>query len=197
MKGAAQVNLYDNPDFFAAYSQMARSQGGLPAAGEWHQLKNLLPPMDGKAMLDLGCGYGWHCRYAAEQGASTVLGIDSSEKMLQKAREINAHPQIVYQQCDLTQFAYPVNQYDVVMSNLVLHYVENLAEIYANVHRMLRRGGCFALNIEHPTFTAGVNQEWVNDANGKPLYWPVDDYFTPARGRRTFWGTPSASIITR
>ena len=103
------MNLYDQPDFFAAYSQMARSQGGLQAAGEWHQLKKLLPPMEDKAVLDLGCGYGWHCRYAAEHGASSVLGIDSSEKMLQKAREINAHPQIAYQQCDLTQFAYPVN----------------------------------------------------------------------------------------
>ena len=63
------MNHYDNPEFFAAYAQMSRSQQGLPGAGEWHQLEPLLPDLDGKDVLDLGCGYGWHCKYAADHGA--------------------------------------------------------------------------------------------------------------------------------
>lgn len=30
----------------------------------------------GKTVLDLGCGFGWHCRYAIENGAKSVVGID-------------------------------------------------------------------------------------------------------------------------
>ena len=53
-------SLYDDETFFAAYAAMPRSRGGLAAAGEWHQLRPLLPPLTGKRVLDLGCGYGWH-----------------------------------------------------------------------------------------------------------------------------------------
>ena len=51
-------NVYDNSEFFAAYAQMGRSKDGLKAAGEWHQLQPLFPELQGKKVLDLGCGYG-------------------------------------------------------------------------------------------------------------------------------------------
>ena len=73
-------NIYDNSEFFAAYAEMGRSKDGLKAAGEWHQLQPLFPELQGKKVLDLGCGYGWHCKYAAQMGAAEILGIDSSEK---------------------------------------------------------------------------------------------------------------------
>lgn len=50
-------NIYDDPTFFQAYSQMGRSLGGLDAAPEWPALQALLPPMNGLRVLDLGCGY--------------------------------------------------------------------------------------------------------------------------------------------
>ena len=67
-------NEYDNPKFFEEYAKMSRSRDGLSAAGEWHQLKPLFPALQGKSMLDLGCGYGWHCRFAADQGAEREIG---------------------------------------------------------------------------------------------------------------------------
>ena len=71
---------------------MPRSKDGLQAAGEWHQLQPLFPDVAGKRVLDLGCGYGWHCKYAAEQGARQVLGLDLSQKMLERASRENAGP---------------------------------------------------------------------------------------------------------
>ena len=35
--------------------------------------------------MDLGCSYGWHCKCAAQMGATEILGIDSSQKMIAKA----------------------------------------------------------------------------------------------------------------
>ena len=61
-------NRYDDEEFFQKYSQMSRSQKGLSGAGEWSTLKKLLPDFAGKRVLDLGCGYGWHCIYAAGAG---------------------------------------------------------------------------------------------------------------------------------
>ena len=78
-------NKYDDETFFAKYSAFPRSVHGLKAAGEWHELKKLLPDFAEKRVLDLGCGFGWHCFYAAEHGAKQDLGIDVSEKMLKTA----------------------------------------------------------------------------------------------------------------
>ncbi len=80
-------NKYDDPQFFNQYKRMARSAGGLQAAGEWHEFREMLPDFQGKRVLDLGCGFGWHCRYAVEQGAKSVVGVDLSAKMLREARE--------------------------------------------------------------------------------------------------------------
>ncbi len=78
--------IYDNEAFFAAYGEMPRSREGLSAAGEWSRFRLLFPRLEGKRVLDLGCGYGWHCEYAARMGAAFVLGLDISEKMIEKAR---------------------------------------------------------------------------------------------------------------
>ncbi|GBD64571.1 hypothetical protein TEHOK1_09690 [Tetragenococcus halophilus] len=64
---------YDNPAFFDAYASMDRSKYGLDAAGEWHKLKEILSDFTGKTVLNLGYGYGWHCRYAEENGANQVI----------------------------------------------------------------------------------------------------------------------------
>lgn len=81
-------NKYDDVNFLSAYEKMPRSVKGLEGAGEWYVLKELLPELRNKSVLDLGCGVGWHCRYAREQQARSVIGVDISEKMLQKAREM-------------------------------------------------------------------------------------------------------------
>ena len=65
-------NKYDDDVFFNKYKEMNRSVQGLEGAGEWSQLKQLLPDFEGKRVLDLGCGYGWHCIYAALQKAASV-----------------------------------------------------------------------------------------------------------------------------
>jgi len=69
-------NIYDNPEFFAGYSQLRRSREGLDGMPEWPTLRAMLPAIKGLRVVDLGCGFGWFCRWAREQGAATVLGLD-------------------------------------------------------------------------------------------------------------------------
>ena len=177
------MNHYDDPEFFAAYAQMARSRQGLSGAGEWHQLQPLFPDLTGKDVLDLGCGYGWHCKYAADHGAKSVLGIDQSDRMITEATARNAAKRITYRVCSLQDFDYPPAAFDLVVSNLVLHYIEDLNPVYRNIHKTLRPGGAFLMNIEHPTFTAGVHQQFAQDGT-----WPVDNYYYPGKRQTVFLG---------
>ena len=112
-------NIYDNEGFFQDYAQMSRSRQGLAGAGEWRQLEKLFPDLRGAAVLDLGCGYGWHCQYAADHGASEVLGIDASGRMIEEAQRRCAHPRIRYEVLGLEDYGYPPDTFDLVVSNLV------------------------------------------------------------------------------
>ncbi len=181
-------NVYDDNTFFQEYSKMERSKGGLAAAGEWHQLKPLFPELKGKVVLDLGCGYGWHCKYAADKGAASVLGIDLSSRMIQEAMHRNTDPVIQYLVCGINDYDYPKEKFDLVVSNLVLHYIEDLNAVYKNIYNTLKHGGTFLFNIEHPVFTSGIHESWVYDGNGNALYWPIDNYYFPGERDTIFLG---------
>ncbi|MEK3944293.1 class I SAM-dependent methyltransferase [Paenibacillus sp. FSL H3-0310] len=169
-------NKYDDSNFFSAYQQMPRSIGGLAAAGEWHVLKALLPDLHNKSVLDLGCGFGWHCLYAREQQASSVIGVDISEKMLQQAREKTNDPAITYIQLPIEDIDFASEQFDVVLSSLAFHYIESFASICRKVHSFLKPGGSFIFSVEHPIFTSREEQDWYADEQGNRLHWPVDHY---------------------
>lgn len=181
-------NIYDNPLFFERYSRMPRSVRGLEGAPEWPSLRALLPDMRGLRVLDLGCGYGWFCRWAKEQGAARVVGVDVSEKMLARARAATeADAGIDYVQADLESLELPEATIDIAYSSLALHYVEGLAGLLAIVHHALVAGGHLIFSVEHPLFTAPSRPGWVVDAEGRRT-WPVDSYLIEG-ARETDWLT--------
>ena len=83
---------------------------------------------------------------------------------------------------------YPEAAWDSLVSNLALHYIEDLNAIFEKVHRTLKKDGIFLFNIEHPVFTAGVGQDWAYGKDGTPLYWPIDQYFMPGERITHFLG---------
>ncbi|NHN29720.1 class I SAM-dependent methyltransferase [Paenibacillus agricola] len=169
-------NKYDDSGFFAKYSQMRRSIGGLEAAGEWPAFRAMLPELRDKKVLDLGCGFGWHCRYAREQHASSVVGVDLSENMLERARANNKDSGVEYLQLAIEDIDFAAEQFDVVISSLALHYVEHFDIICQKVHHCLKPGGAFVLSVEHPVYTAMAEQDWYYGPQGEKLHWPVDGY---------------------
>ena len=183
-------NKYDNEVFFQKYSQMMRSQKGLAGAGEWSELQKMLPDFRGCRVLDLGCGYGWHCQYAASHGAAYVLGTDISQRMLQTAREINAAPQIDYQCVAMEDLQLPDGSFDVILSSLAFHYIQDFPPLVANLSRWIKPGGRLVFSVEHPVFTAYGTQDWYYDADGNILHFPVDNYYYEGRREAVFLGEP-------
>jgi SAM-dependent methyltransferase len=178
-------NIYDNPEFFAGYSRLGRSVDGLHGAPEWPALRALLPDLRGLRVVDLGCGFGWFCRWAHRQGAAEVVGIDVSEKMLARARADTADPAITYLRADLERVELPETSFDVAYSSLALHYIENLERLLATVYRALVPGGRLVFSAEHPIFTAPTRPGWSVDADGRKQ-WPIDSYLCEGQ-RRTDW----------
>lgn len=168
-------NIYDQPDFFSGYSQLGRSVGGLDAAPEWPALRAMLPDMAGLSVLDLGCGFGWFSRWARQAGAARVLGLDVSDRMLERARETTPGSGIEYQLADAESLMLPEAAFDLIYSSLVLHYVVAIEGLLAVLHRALRPGGRLVFSMEHPIYTGPSSPAWVTDATGHRT-WPLDRY---------------------
>jgi SAM-dependent methyltransferase len=179
-------NKYDDPELYANYSKMRRSIRGLDEAQEWPAFRALLPHLQDKRLLDLGCGFGWHCRYARQQGARSVIGVDLSEKMLARAKATTDDPGIEYRRSAIEDIDFLANEFDVVISSLALHYVERFDFVCQNVDRCLISAGAFVFSVEHPIFTALAAQEWCRGPKGDRLHWPVDNYQQEGP-RRTDW----------
>lgn len=181
-------NKYDDEEFFKKYSEMNRSKQGLAGAGEWSELQRILPDFKEKRVLDLGCGYGWHCKYAAEHGAARVLGTDLSEKMLAAAREKNSDEKIEYQRAAMEDLTFPDASFDVILSSLAFHYVKDFGALAERISRWLAPGGSLVFSAEHPVFTSYGTQDWYYDADGTILHFPVDRYFYEGERDAVFLG---------
>ncbi|MFT2090094.1 class I SAM-dependent methyltransferase [Paraglaciecola sp. 2405UD69-4] len=181
-------NKYDDPAFFKAYAKMPRSSDGLKSAGEWEVFRAHLPKLFGKKILDLGCGYGWHCQYAVEQGADTVVGIDLSEKMLSKARELTGKGKVILEHCAIEDFDADEESFDVIFSSLVLHYVADLSSVFRKASKLLKSKGVLCYSVEHPVFTSNSSQDWHYE-NDKIQHWPLDNYFHEGKRKTKFLGS--------
>ncbi|MEI9423809.1 class I SAM-dependent methyltransferase [Mesorhizobium sp. Cs1299R1N1] len=178
-------NIYDQPDFFAGYSQLGRSIEGPNGAAEWPALRAMLPDVAGLRIVDLGCGFGWFCRWAHDQGARQVLGLDLSEKMLARARAAGPDASVTYERADLDQLSLPQGGFDLAYSSLALHYVEDIERLFRTVHQALSPRGHFVFSTEHPIYMAPTNPGWSSDGEGKRT-WPVDRYLVEGP-RKTDW----------
>lgn len=168
-------NIYDDPEFFAGYVTLPRQVRGLDGAAEWPVLASLLPDLAARRVVDLGCGFGWFSRWAHERGAASVLGVDISAKMLERARAETDASTIDYRRCDLDGLDLEPGSADVVFSSLTLHYVHDLGRLLATIAGSLTAGGTLVFSVEHPILSAPTVQEFETSATGE-RFWPLDNY---------------------
>lgn len=180
-------NIYDNPEFFEGYSQLPRSERGLAGAPEWTSLRAMLPEIAGLRVLDLGCGFGWFCRWAMENSALSVTGIDVSERMLARAKT-ESDPAIQYIQADMDRLNLVRGSYDLVYSSLAFHYLKNLNALFGEIAGALVPGGRLVFSVEHPMMTAPLHPGWQMDEDGARA-WPVNHYLEDG-ARETNWLAP-------
>jgi SAM-dependent methyltransferase len=180
-------NIYDDPDFFAGYARLPRSERGLDAVFEWAAFQRLLPgSLKDARVLDLGCGLGYFAREARARGARAVVGVDISERMLAEARQRSSDPGITYIRAGLEEFEADAASFDLVVSSLALHYIADYPALVRRVATSLAPGGRFAFSVEHPIFTAHGSADWYRGADGAVQHWPVDHYRDEGE-RRTRW----------
>ncbi|KHT62216.1 SAM-dependent methyltransferase [Photobacterium gaetbulicola] len=119
-------------------------------------LQAMLPDLNDLDVLDLGCGSGVYAQYLLGQGAKHVTCIDYSKEMIQlvarKAQKADFTDKITAYSQDLSK-GLPKEKdasADLVISSLMVHYIEDLNPLFSEVQRVLRAGGLFVFSTHHP-----------------------------------------------
>lgn len=178
-------NIFDNPVFFEGYKKLRENPDNANNLLEKPAILSLLPELGGKAVLDLGCGFGESCAVYKQRGAGKVLGVDISEKMLAVARR--DYPDIEFIRADMNDLSGIGGTYDVILSSMAVHYVRDFNAFAAGICKNLNAGGCFIFSQEHPLTTAPMaGPGWTKDENGLVQHYNLTDYGRSGQ-RRTTW----------
>ncbi|WP_377891006.1 class I SAM-dependent methyltransferase [Alkalihalobacillus sp. R86527] len=141
-------------------------------------MSELEEDLTGKKVLDAGCSAGWYSEQLAQRGAS-VTGIDISGKMIESAkRRVGDRAKFI--QHDLSnRLPFEDQSFDLIVSSLTLHYLEDWDPILKEFNRVLKRGGMLVFSVHHPfmDFTK----------------FPTNDYFQKTLLSET-WKKPEVTI---
>lgn len=180
-------NIYDNQVFFDGYRKLRDNPFSANNMVEKPALFSLCPGFKGKAILDLGCGYGENCRECSRQGAEKVVGIDISGKMLEIAESENDCDNVSFLKMSMNGLWACEGMYDIVLSSLAVHYIENFDSLLSRIYDLLNENGLFIFSQEHPLTTAVKNgSSWSRDENGSITHYNLTDY-SDLGERNTTW----------
>ncbi|MGN0184840.1 MAG: class I SAM-dependent methyltransferase [Aristaeellaceae bacterium] len=144
-------------DMAAAYEIFNNSPDSYSYNIEWPCIRDMLPELKGRAVLDLGCGTGIFTFLLEQYGPARLVGIDLSEEMLGIARE-KACERRSGAEFILGDAAHAADcvqgMFDLVFSSTTTHYIENLDTFFGSVARCLRPGGSCILSAIHPVYSA-------------------------------------------
>jgi ubiquinone/menaquinone biosynthesis C-methylase UbiE len=121
--------------------------------------------LEGRDVLELGCGTGKNTAFLAEH-AKSVVAMDFSEGMIARAHERLATSNVKFLRHDVREL-WPVGaaSVDIVVANLILEHVHDLAPVYFEAARVLRPGGQFFICELHPYRQLIGVQAHFTDAN--------------------------------
>src|SRR5690348_3338170 len=112
----------------------------------------LIGPVAGKQLLEIGCG-GAQCGIAFAQQGATVTGVDIAAAQLEIAQALAAQHgvSITFHQRDMTDLT-PIasESQDIVFSSIAFHYVDDIVACFKEVHRVLQVNGMFVWSVGHP-----------------------------------------------
>jgi SAM-dependent methyltransferase len=180
--------FYDEAEVFERYRQHRQWPLNPNMVMEEPALIDELGPVSGLRVLDLGCGDAEVGRVLLDAGCVSYIGIDGSEKMVQAARAALVGSVGEVARCDIEEFSAPLASFDLVVSRMALHYVEDLGRVLRVCHACLAPSGRIVFTVVHPVITS--HDARASTAEPRES-WVVDDYFVAGPREREWLGARS------
>ncbi|MEF3351786.1 class I SAM-dependent methyltransferase [Paenibacillus sp. GYB006] len=192
--------FYDRKEQFANYT----ARRGMPENANDTLEEPIIWEMTGEvkgfSVLDIGCGDAQFGRKLLDAGAGKYTGMEGSQNMyglaVQSLEEVADRGNAIFTtiedwvaaenraEADAAIAEKDAGSYDLVISRLVLHYLEDLAPLFTKLYEILKPGGRFIFSIEHPVITSTL------EPSGIRTNWVVDQYFVPGYRTQEWMGGP-------
>lgn len=180
MDNKMEQSVYDSLGFFERYQQLRRNPISLNEVIEKPTMLSLLPDLQGKRLLDLGCGTGEHLALYLQAGAKFVMGLDLSQAMLTQAQKNLAPfaPHFELQHLSMNQLAQlKTPAFDLITSSFAFHYIEHFPTLIRQIYQKLRPHGLLIFSQEHPITTAHLQGErWQKDEQKQQIAYRLNHY---------------------
>jgi len=111
---------------------------------KWDRLKDHLKPLDGKTVLDVGCGNGYHCWRMAGMGAELVIGIDPTAVFVMQYQLMQKYIQsdnVFVLPAGIDDVPQNLQAFDTVFSMGVLYHRKSPIEHLQQLHQCLKPEG--------------------------------------------------------
>lgn len=139
LSGGRMTLSTDGYDPNISYQYFGGVRGGSDSERKLAALR--LPDLRGKRFLDLGCNAGFFCRHAKDSGASHVLGVDNSDKVIELARQ--RHPDLEF--LDTGWDVFLDDEFDVAICLSSFLYATDAIQLAVDLYDHLSEEGLFIL----------------------------------------------------
>jgi cytosine/adenosine deaminase-related metal-dependent hydrolase/ubiquinone/menaquinone biosynthesis C-methylase UbiE len=151
-------------DVFDIWAQVYDEQPNPLLALEQRFLSQMFPDISGLDVLDIGCGTGRWLQLLASLRPASLVGVDTSPEMLQRASaKLGAKSTLHLGSCA----ALPVQNVtaDIILASFVLSYLESIDTFARELHRVARPGANIFLADMHPDTAISCNWKRSFKAN--------------------------------
>ncbi|WP_414043196.1 class I SAM-dependent methyltransferase [Macrococcus sp. EM39E] len=169
-------NIYDNEHFYKGYTKIRNNKLSYNEIIEMPVMKAELPNIEGKMVLDIGCGMGKFIQYMLDMNPKQIVGLDISNNMISYAKDNINDERVSFVVSDILSFE-TETKFDVIVSSLAFHYVEDYEALILKLNGMLIRGGVLLFSTEHPLTTATKQQENWCHVESRHNHYKLDHYF--------------------
>ncbi|GGE78857.1 class I SAM-dependent DNA methyltransferase [Priestia taiwanensis] len=167
-------DVYNNDVFFERYMKRRHRKESPNACMEEPVFIELLGDITGKRIVDLGCGDAMFGKQLLADGCTSYVGVEGSHKMVEKACHVLQDYLGTVHLSSIEDYLFPSESYDIVVSRMALHYIEDLRKVFEKIHHTLVDGGSFVFSVMHPIITSSFKSY---EQSGRRQDWIVDDYF--------------------
>ncbi|MFB6849007.1 class I SAM-dependent methyltransferase [Streptomyces sp. NPDC056373] len=167
----------ENPGLYAVLSnRWSEAECAGVDDAQKSMIERLVPNLDGRRVVDLGCGVGRLTSWVSRRAGLTV-GIDRSARMVDRARHVVAGRPAVVVQASTAKLPLPSGAFDLVLAVFTLQHVVDEQEFRASVREMgrvaVRPGGELLIVDGHNPTPAAQN---VSSRTTATVIRPLDGY---------------------
>ena len=132
--------FYDDDAIFSTYMAARQRRDSPNNTLEQPVTLELAGDLAERRVLDLGCGDAAFGRMVLAHAGSTYLGVEGSQNMAALARETLVGTSGQVQHCAIEDWEAPDAAFDLAVARLSLHYLADLAPVFAQVYQALASG---------------------------------------------------------